>query len=100
MGNVRDALIGFPVKSLYAWLDSSVALHWIRGSGEYKQFVSNRVRKIREKTEITWRHVPSQENPSDLASRGGLVLAQWDKRRSVEREAAGSSPGRTNTQGL
>ena len=73
--NVRDALIGFPVKSLYAWLDSSVALHWIRGSGEYKQFVSNRVRKIREKTEITWRHVPSQENPSDLASRGGLVLS-------------------------
>ena len=31
--SVRDALIGFPVKSLYAWLDSSVALHWIRGSG-------------------------------------------------------------------
>ena len=25
--NVRDALIGFPVKSLYAWLDSSVAQH-------------------------------------------------------------------------
>ena len=70
---VRDALIGFPVKSLYAWLDSSVALHWIRGCGEYKQFVSNRIRKIREKTGITWRHVPSQENPSDSASRGGLV---------------------------
>ena len=71
--NVRDALIEFPVKSLYAWLDSSVALHWIRGSGEYKQFVSKRVRKIREKTAIKWRHLPSQENPSDLASRGGLV---------------------------
>ena len=27
-------------------------------------------------------------------------LAQWDKRRSAEREADGSSPGRTNTQGL
>ena len=27
-------------------------------------------------------------------------LAQWDKRRSTEREADGSSPGRTNTQGL
>ena len=26
-------------------------------------------------------------------------LAQLDKRRSAEREAAGSSPGRTNTQG-
>ena len=27
-------------------------------------------------------------------------LAQLSKRRSAEREAAGSSPGRTNTQGL
>ena len=27
-------------------------------------------------------------------------LAQLDKRRSAEREAAGSSPGRTNTHGL
>ena len=27
-------------------------------------------------------------------------LAQWDKRRSAEREAVGSNPGRTNTQGL
>ena len=27
-------------------------------------------------------------------------LAQLDKRRSSEREAAGSSPGRTKTQGL
>ena len=57
--NVQDALIGMPVKSLYAWLDSSVALHWIRGTRKYKQFVSNRVHKIKEKTEITWRHLPS-----------------------------------------
>ena len=71
--NVRDALIWFPVKSLYAWLDRTVALHWIRGSGEYKQFVSNRVHKIREKTGITRRHILSQENPSHLTSRGGLV---------------------------
>ena len=27
-------------------------------------------------------------------------LAQLDKRRSAEREAAGSSPGQTRTQGL
>ena len=27
-------------------------------------------------------------------------LAQWDKRRSAEREAVGSNPGLTNTQGL
>jgi len=27
-------------------------------------------------------------------------LAQWDKRRSAEREAVSSNPGGTNTQGL
>ena len=27
-------------------------------------------------------------------------LAQWDKRRPAEREAVGSNPDRTNTQGL
>ena len=27
-------------------------------------------------------------------------LAQWDKRRSAEREVGGSNPGRTNAQGL
>ena len=44
--NVHDALQGFPLITKYCWLDSSVALHWIRGDGEYKQFVANRVRKI------------------------------------------------------
>ena len=71
--NVHDALTGFPVRSHNAWLDSTVALHWIKGSGEYKQFVGNRVRKIKEKESVVWRHVPTQENPADLGSRGGPV---------------------------
>ena len=41
--NVKEALQGFPIRSVYGWLDSSVALHWIRRGGNYKQFVSNRV---------------------------------------------------------
>ena len=73
LSNVQDALQGFPVNSLHCWLDSSVALHWIRGDGDFKQFVANRVRKIREHGDITWRHVPTKDNPADLASRGGLV---------------------------
>ena len=71
--NVHDALTGLPVHSLNAWLDSTVALHWIKGSGEYKQFVGNRVRKIKEKESVVWRHVPTHENPADLGSRGGPV---------------------------
>ena len=39
--NVKKALEGFPVNRVVGWLDSSVALHWIRGNGEYKQFVGN-----------------------------------------------------------
>ena len=66
------SLKGFPVRSVYGCLNSPVALHWIRGNGEYKQFVGNRVRKIQEK-QINWRHVPTEENPADVGSRGGDV---------------------------
>ena len=44
--NVKEALQGFPIRSVYGWLDSSVALHWIKGGGNYKQFAGNRVSKI------------------------------------------------------
>ena len=66
--NVKEALKGFPVESAYCWLDSSIALRWIKGGGDYKQFVSNRVRKIQEKKYIQWK-----ENPADLGSRGGHI---------------------------
>ena len=68
--NVKEALQGFPVESVYCWLDSSIALHWIKGGGVYKQFVRHRVGKIQEKKYIQWRHVGTKENPADLGSRG------------------------------
>ncbi|KAK3742809.1 hypothetical protein QZH41_002738 [Actinostola sp. cb2023] len=71
--NVKEALEGHPVTDVYSWLDSTVALHWILGNGDYKQFVNNRIRKIQEKGYIQWRHVSSGENPADLGSRGGQV---------------------------
>ena len=73
VSNVHEALDGFPVMSSHGWLDSTVALHWIRGAGDYKQFVANRVRKIQSHPQIQWRHIPSQENPADLGSRDGEV---------------------------
>ena len=73
LANVKDALKGFPVVGLHGWIDSTVVLLWIKGGGQYKQFVENRVRKIQAKSEITWRHVPTEMNPADLASRGGSV---------------------------
>ena len=45
--NVKNALEGQAVRSVREWLDSTVALHWIRGEGSaYKQFVANQVNKI------------------------------------------------------
>ena len=73
--NVRDALDVLPVRSTHCWLDSSVALSWIRGQGEYKHFVANRVKKINSHKEVVWRYVPTADNPADLASRGGHVEA-------------------------
>ena len=68
--NVKLALKGFPIRNIYGWLDSTVALHWINGEGNYKQFVANRVKRIREKAYMIWRHVRTNENPADIASRG------------------------------
>ena len=70
LDNVRNVLTRFPVQDCYGWLDSTVALHWINGEGSYKQFVRNRVKKIKEKSYIKWRHVGTKENPADIGSRG------------------------------
>ena len=54
-------------------MDSTVALHWLRDQGEYRQFVTNRVQKIQSHPNTQWRHVPSTENPADLGSCGASV---------------------------
>ena len=64
--NIHKALEGFPFATgIQCWLDSTVALHWLRDQGEY--------RKIQSHPNTQWRHVPSIENPADLGSRGGSV---------------------------
>ena len=47
--NIKEALDGYPLVQVYCWSDSTVALRWIRGNGEYRQFVNNIVQKIRKK---------------------------------------------------
>ena len=71
--NVRQALNGMPVAGSYGWLDSTVALQWLRGGGAYKQFVMNCVNKIQVCPNITWRYVPCRDSPADLGSHGRLV---------------------------
>ena len=79
LSNVSEALEGFPVSLKYCWLDSTVALHWIRRPGEHKQFVSNRVQKIQAHSDVVWHHVKTSDNPADIGSRSGEVTnhALW-----------------------
>lgn len=78
--NVQKALRKDPV-GIHCWLDSTVALYWIKGKGEYRQFVANRVHKIQQFSEVSWHHVPTSENPADLGSRGQNVVNSqlWKK---------------------
>ena len=50
--NVRNTLEGCAVGCVYGWSDSTVALYWVAGKGNYKQFVANRVKKINAKDYI------------------------------------------------
>ena len=79
LSNVSEALEGFPVSVKYCWLDSTVALHWIRHPREYKQFVSNRVQKIQAHSDVVWHHVRTSDNPADIGSHSGEVTnhALW-----------------------
>ena len=74
VANVKAALT-IPLVHIHCWLDSTVALFWIKGQGDYRQFVANRLAKIRQHQEVTWRHVPTGENPADLGKRGGDVVS-------------------------
>ena len=58
------------------YTDSLVSLFWIRGTEkEWRQFVNNRVREIRELVSPDlWNHCPGTSNPADLPSGGMSVL--------------------------
>ncbi|XP_059056144.1 uncharacterized protein LOC131850012 [Achroia grisella] len=64
--------LNVPRQHIYAYTDSNVVLSWLqKHPSTWKTFVANRTSEI-----ITslpghhWFHVPSKENPADLASRG------------------------------
>lgn len=61
----------------YFWTDSTVVLGYINNDAKrFHVFVSNRVQKIKNLTAPEqWRHVSTEDNPADHASRG-LSLTQ------------------------
>ncbi|XP_055944365.1 uncharacterized protein LOC129975327 [Argiope bruennichi] len=71
MQKVKNAL-KMDITPVSYYSDSTIVLSWMRKeSRDLKTFVANRVATIQESTEMNqWHHVPSEQNPADVISRG------------------------------
>ena len=69
--SVRTSL-DIPLNQVHAWSDSTIVLAWLDGSPKrYKTLVGNRIAAITELVPPSaWKHVPTEQNPADCASRG------------------------------
>ena len=67
-----SAILKFPIHKTFAWTDSTAVLGWLHTTPHrLRTFVANRVsRAIESLPPDRWRHVPTDNNPADVASRG------------------------------
>ena len=66
--------LNIPLVDVHAWCDSTIVLSWLDGNPRhYKTYVGNRIATILRATPFQdWKHVPTDHNPADYASRGML----------------------------
>ncbi|GFX99263.1 integrase catalytic domain-containing protein [Trichonephila clavipes] len=63
--------LNLPDVRIYYLTDSMTALAWIQRTRDWGVFVSNRVKEIRNLSDVSsWEHVPSEKNFADILSRG------------------------------
>ncbi|KAH9643726.1 hypothetical protein HF086_007696, partial [Spodoptera exigua] len=91
--------IRISITNTIMWTDSTVVLGWLKAQPKLlKTFVANRVAEVLELTKgCSWRHVPTDFNPADLASRGCvpqrlLVEPLWWEGPSFLKEGSSSWP--------
>ena len=70
-----SAILKFPIYKTFAWTDSTAVLGWLHTTPHcLHTFVANRVsRAIESLPPDRWRHVPTSDNPADVASRGATL---------------------------
>ena len=75
--NLHNAVKRWPIVTTTVWMDSMVALYWIRNPGKPSEvFVANRVKKMAEivgETGIVWKYCPTEKDLADLGSRGAGI---------------------------
>ncbi|GFU74766.1 integrase catalytic domain-containing protein [Trichonephila clavipes] len=74
--------LNMPDLKVTLWSDSTTALWWIKEYGNWSVFVANRVKEIRQLTQIqSWKYVPGNMNIADLLSRGcsprQMLSSKW-----------------------
>lgn len=71
IANVIEAM-QWPTSTVHCWTDSTIVLSWLRGHpSRFNVFVANRTSEIQRTLPCNhWRHVVSEDNPADCASRG------------------------------
>ncbi|KAH7698075.1 Pao retrotransposon peptidase family protein, partial [Aphelenchoides avenae] len=58
----------------YLWGDNQGVLYWIKDSAHvYGKFVQNRLSEIRLTADVSFRYVPTKDNPADVLSRGATT---------------------------
>lgn len=73
--NETKSILSATVEECHLWTDSMIVRWWLRKQPtKLSVYVRNRVSNIQQLTkEDTWHHVPTADNPADLASRGCIA---------------------------
>lgn len=69
----------FKVRRLVLWTDSKIVIDWCNSEKLLPPFVAKRVEEIKQNPNLSIRHVPSELNPADLATRPDASL--WNIQR-------------------
>ncbi|XP_075151138.1 uncharacterized protein LOC142225249 [Haematobia irritans] len=64
--------LNFSTNDIHLWCDSTITLAWLdKPPHHWKTFVANKISEILENVgNVTWKHVPTNENPADVGTRG------------------------------
>ena len=67
--NAKIALSKYPIPNCFGWSDTTTVLSWLQDNNVYKQFVSNRLHKIKQQNFLHWNYVPIAESSAEIGSR-------------------------------
>ena len=70
------------IHDVFAWSDSTIVLNWLsKLPRTWNTFVANRVANIQEILPRNhWDHVPTEDNPADIASRGATASQLFENK--------------------